>query len=336
MDTRVWPNLEAPSAAATSSMLQLLSQIVGKTTLALAPMVNHWWQVTLRVSARGLTTGAIPYGTGEFDVEFDLIAHEVVIRTSAGTSERIPLASGTVAAFHQHYFSALRRLGIEVTIRPLAVEIPETIWLDSDTTHREYDPDWANRFLLALQAAERAFSEFRGGFLGKVSPVQFFWGSFDLAVTRFSGRAAPTHPGGAPHCPDYVMIEAYSQEVSSAGFWAGDARFPEPAFYSYAYPEPEGFRSARVEPDDARYLQALGEFVLPYAAVRSARSPQREVLAFLNTTYEAAAELAGWDRATLEIAKVASAPKPVEEAHDRNLRTSQPGRRAPARRGAEQ
>jgi len=324
-DTTAWPDLSGPSAQSTVQTLHLWTQVVGKTRLALAPMVNHWWNVTFRVTPRGLTTRAIPYASRTFDVEFDLIDHELVIRSSTGGSERFELKEGSVAAFHQRYFAALRRLGIEVSIYPRAVEIPETIWLDSDLTHREYDPDWAHHFFVALIAADRALCEFRSGFLGKVSPVQFFWGGLDLAVTRFSGRQAPLHPGGFPNVPDYVMWEAYSHEVSSAGFWPGDARYPQPAFYSYAYPEPPGFSHVRVEPDAAGYEPSLGEFVLPYSAVRAARSPQREVRAFLNGTYAAAAEFAHCDRAALE-----------REAHDRSLRTPQASGHAPAWRGAEQ
>jgi hypothetical protein len=323
-DRTAWPDLTGPSARRTSTTLLLWSQIVGKTRLALAPMINHWWQVAFRVSAEGLTTGAIPYGSREFDVEFDFVAHELVIRTSDGAREAIPLESGTVAAFYNRYFATLRRLGIEFSIHPLAVEMPDTVWLDSDVSFRDYDPDWAHRFFLALLAANRALQEFRADFLGKASPVHFFWGGFDLAVTRFSGRPAPRHPGGVPHCPDYVMVEAYSSEVSSAGFWPGDARFPEPAFYSYAYPEPPGFREAKVLPEQARYDATLGEFLLPYAALRTASSPHREVMRFLKTTYDAAADLGGWDRAALE-----------RKAHDRDLQPSRAGRQAPVWRGAE-
>jgi hypothetical protein len=311
---------------------------VGKTRLELAPMINHWWQVTMAVTARGLTTGAIPYESSEFDVEFDLVSHELSIRSSNGKSERLALESGNVADFHARYFAALRRLGIDVSIQPMAVEMPETVRLDSDTTFREYDRDWATRYFHALHTVNHVFWEFRSSFLGKVSPVHFYWGSFDLAVTRFSGRRAPPHPGGVPHCPDYVMREAYSHEVSSAGFWPGDARFPQAAFYSYVYPEPPGFRRADV-PDGASYNEGLGEFVLPYAHVRAAHSPERELLAFLDATYDAAADLGSWDRAALErprlVTEAESEPE-TEEVDDRDLRTRQRGGQAQARGGAQQ
>jgi hypothetical protein len=278
------------------------SQIIGKTRLELAPMINHWWQVPLYVSARGLTTSPIPVGQRgfEFEAELDFISHRLEIRGSDGSTDSFALEAGTLARFYARYFAALRRLGVEVAIHPIAVEIPEEIHLDRDDTFRPYDPDWAHRFFGALVQADRLLKVFRGDFVGKASPVHFFWGSFDLAVTRFSGRSAPTHPGGAPHCPDYVMREAYSHEVSSAGFWPGDARFPEAAFYSYTYPEPPGFAKATVLPSSASYEAALGEFVLPYEVVRAAPSPDREVSSFLETTYTAAADLAKWDRRAVE------------------------------------
>ncbi len=295
-----WPELGAPSALETARTLLLWSQIVGKSVLASAESVNHWWQITFHVSARGLTTPIMTSGEQSFEVEFDLVDHELVIRSSEGRTARVPLRAEPIARFWERYFAALSTLGVNVAIYPVAVEIPETVYLDRDETPRVYDQDWAHRFLLALLDAQRVLTHFRAAFLGKVSPVHFFWGSFDLAVTRYSGRSAPPHPGGIPHCPDYVMREAYSHEVSSAGFWPGDARFPEPAFYSYAYPEPPGFAASRVLPRAARYVPELGEFILPYASVRESRSPDEELLTFLETTYGAAADLAHWNRATLE------------------------------------
>jgi hypothetical protein len=294
--------------------MHMWSQIIGKTRLELAPMVNHWWQVPLYVSARGLTTSPIPDGARAFDfeVEMDLISHRLEIRGSDGSADSFALEPGTLAGFYERFFAGLKRLGVKVEIYPLAVEIPETIYLDRDETFREYDPDWARRFFDALVHMDRAFKEFRGGFLGKASPVHFFWGSFDLAVTRFSGRKAPPHPGGAPHCPDYVMVEAYSHEVSSAGFWPGDSRFPEAAFYSYAYPEPAGFSEARVLPAGARYDTNLKDFVLPYEIVRRSPSPARELSTFLESTYAAAAELGRWDRPAVERTKSAASTEGAE------------------------
>jgi hypothetical protein len=295
-----WPRLDEGDGPETASTLQLWSQIVGKTRLALCPMTNHWWQVALYVSARGLTTSPIPNGDRVFEVEMDLVSHRLIMRSSDGGSESMPLGDGPLARFYAEYREKLDRLRIDVTMNPFSVEMPERIRLDEDTRPRRYDSDWANRFFRALASVDRILKQFRAGFAGKVSPVHFFWGGFDLAVTRFSGRRAPPHPGGVPHVADGVMREAYSHEVSSAGFWPGDARFPEPAFYSYAYPEPPGMPDAPVRPAAAGYQRALGEFVLPYAAVRSAPAPAADALAFLNSSYEAAADLARWDRGALE------------------------------------
>jgi hypothetical protein len=284
----------------TRKSLLLWSQIVGKTRLALSPMINHWWQVPFYVSARGLTTSKIPYGDVAFDVEIDLLAHKLVMRTSEGGLDAMDLGDKQLPAFYREYLDRLAGLGIQVDISPMAVEMPESIHCDRDAVTCRYDPEWATRFFRALLQAHRLLEEFRGGFVGKVSPVHFFWGGFDLAVTRFSGRTAPAHPGGFPHVADRVMREAYSHEVSSAGFWPGDARMNEAAFYCYAYPEPAGFASAALRPAAARYDPALGEFLLPYAAVRSAADPAAEVRAFLSSTYAAAADLAHWDRPALE------------------------------------
>ena len=295
-----WPRLDVGAGQETKETLLLWGQILGKTRLALAPMMNHWWQVPLYLSARGLTTSPIPSGDRVFDLEMDFITHRLIARTSDGGLESMSLCDGTLAGFYEEYVALLARLGLAPQIHPFSVETAERIRLDRDPRACRYDAGWANRFFRALVQADRALKQFRGGFIGKASPVHFFWGGFDLAVTRFSGRRAPPHPGGIPNVGDWVMREAYSHEVSSAGFWPGDARFPEAAFYAYAYPEPVGFRAAAVRPAAARYDPGLGEFVLPYAAVRSAADPAADVQAFLESTYAAAAELAGWDRAALE------------------------------------
>jgi hypothetical protein len=295
-----WPRLDVGGGAETSQSLLFWGQILGKTRLALTPMVNHWWQVSLRVSARGLTTRAMPVGDRMLDVELDFIDHRLVARTSDGGTESLSLCDQPLSGFYAEYTRRLGKLGVAVTIDPIAVEMSDRVLLDRDPRVCRYDADWANRFFRALIQADRLLEAFRGRFTGKASPVHFFWGAGDLAATRFSGRAAPLHPGGIPHVADRVMQEAYSQEVSSAGFWAGDARFPEAAFYAYAYPAPAGFGEAAVHPAAARYEAALGEFVLPYAAVRSAADPSAQVMAFLDSTYVAAADLGKWDRPRLE------------------------------------
>jgi hypothetical protein len=299
-ERNAWPRLDGRGAQETRTSLLFWGQILGKTRLALAPMVNHWWQVPLYVSARGLTTSPIPFGDRVFDLEMDFIAHRLVARTSDGGIESMPLCDQPLSGFYNDYVERLRRLGIAVKLWPFTVEMSERARLDQDRRVCRYDADWANRFFRALVQADRLLKEFRGGFIGKASPVHFFWGGFDLTVTRFSGRPAPAHPGGIPNVGDWVMREAYSHEVSSAGFWPGDARFAEAAFYSYAYPEPARFAAAAVRPAAARYEPSLGEFLLPYSAVRSAPDPAAEVRAFLDSTYVAAADLAGWDRRALE------------------------------------
>ncbi|HXU63826.1 MAG TPA: DUF5996 family protein [Polyangia bacterium] len=309
-----WPRLDVGGAAETRRTLLLWAQIVGKTRLALAPMLNHWWQVPLYVSARGLTTSKIPYGDRAFDVELDLLAHKLVLRTSAGRLDSIDLREQLLPDFYRGYLDRLAGLGIAVSIHPFAVEQTDSIRFDRDALSCRYDPDWATRFFRALLQADRLLDEFRGAFIGKASPVHFFWGAFDLAVTRFSGRRAPRHPGGFPHVADRVMQEAYSHEVSSAGFWPGDDRFGEAAFYAYAYPEPEGFAKAAVQPAAARYDPQLGEFILPYAAVRRAADPAADVRAFLATTYAATADLAGWNRAELERDVVYGNDRTIQEA----------------------
>jgi hypothetical protein len=299
-DQDAWPRLDVGGGVETSQSLLFWGQILGKTRLALSPMVNHWWQVSLRLTARGLTTTAMPVDHRVLDVELDLIEHRLVARTSDGGVESMSLCDQPLSTFYAEYMRLLGKLGVRVEISPVVVEIPERVLLDQDARVCRYDADWANRFFRALIQVDRLLKEFRGRFVGKASPVHFFWGAGDLAATRFSGRPAPLHPGGVPHVSDAVMQEAYSQEVSSAGFWAGDARFPEAAFYAYAYPAPAGFSEAVVRPAAARFEPALGEFVLPYATVRAAPDPSADVLAFLQSTYEAAAELGKWDRARLE------------------------------------
>jgi hypothetical protein len=281
--------------------MHMWTQIIGKTRLALSPMTNHWWNVPLYVTARGLGTSPIVFGTRAFDVELDLVTHEVHIRTTEGDRESFAVSAvHTVAEFHAAFFLRLTKLGITVLIQPLAVEIPETILLDRDDEPRRYDPEIATRFFHALLQADRLLKEFRGHFTGKASPVHFFWGSFDLAVSRFSGRRGPRFSAAVPHCRPSIMVEAYSHEVSSAGFWPGGPAHPEPIFYAYAYPEPAGFPAVTVAPKTARYSPELREFILPYAAVRASRTPDDDVRAFLSDTYEAAAELGDWPRQDLE------------------------------------
>ena len=293
-----WPSLPWPDWQDTCTTLHMETQIVGKIRMALAPMVNHWWQVTLRVTPRGLTTSSIPYGGRTFEIQFDLVDHRLQIRDSEGESRAVPLQARPVADFYRDLQEALHSLGVTARIWTVPVEVEERIPFEQDTKHSAYDPAAVERFRRALVQAERIFQRFRARYLGKVSPVHFFWGGFDLAVTRFSGRSAPPHPGGAWVAPS-VMREAYSHEVSSAGFWPG-AGLGEPAFYSYAYPEPPGFRRHPVRPQSAYYDERLGEFLLPYEAVRTAADPDELLLSFLQSAYEAAAEHGGWDRAVLE------------------------------------
>jgi Family of unknown function (DUF5996) len=297
----VWPDLPYPAWRDTAATLQLWTQIVGKVRLALTPWVNHGWQVPLYVTARGLGTGPIPVCNDVFEIEFDFVKHSLAVRTSWGEERALPLRPQTVADFHAGVLDTLRGLGVTVAVHEMPNELPDPIRFSEDTVHASYDADAAHRFWRALLQADRAFKLFRSGFLGKVSPVHFFWGSFDLAVTRFSGRRAPLHPGGVPGLPDDVTREAYSHEVSSAGFWPGNDMFPQAAFYAYAYPTPDGFKDAAV-PAPAFFEAALGEFILPYEAVRSATDPDALLLGFLQATYDAAADAARWDRAALDCA----------------------------------
>jgi hypothetical protein len=303
-----WPELPFIGWAATAATLHLWTQVIGKIRLSRTPWLNHSWHVTLYVSARGLTTGPIPDGDRSFQIDFDFIDHALLIRTSDGQERRIGLASDdskgmTVARFYGETFAALRELGIDVTINTMPCELPECIAFEKDAIHRTYDAEAVGRFFRVLVSVNDVLSRFRTGFIGKTSPVHFFWGSFDLAVTRFSGRPAPRHPGGIPHLPNAVAREAYSHEVSSAGFWPGSpgpVNFP--AFYSYAYPAPPGFAEAKVKPDKAFFSKILGEFILPYDAVRLAADPDATLMEFLQSTYDAAADLAKWDRKALECA----------------------------------
>jgi hypothetical protein len=307
-----WPVLAYERLAPTAATLQLFTQIVGKVRLARTPWVNHSWHVTLRVSARGLVTPLIPNGAAALQLEFDFIDHRLVIRTSEGGQRCVDLAAGSVADFYAAVMAGLEALGAPTRIVASPNEVADPVPFAEDRTPRAYDPAAAHDLWRALVQIERVFARFRSRFLGKSSPIHFFWGGADLAVTRFSGRRAPLHPGGVPHLPDAVTREAYSHEVSSAGFWPGDGRAPEPSFYSYAYPTPAGFADASVAPADARFDPTLGEFLLPYAAVRAAADPEAALLAFLQSTYDAAADLAGWDRSALECAEgELGRPRPV-------------------------
>ncbi|MGW6332411.1 DUF5996 family protein [Nocardia rhamnosiphila] len=294
----IWPALRVDDWADTRDTLHMWTQIVGKLRLARAPMVNHWWQVTFYISARGLTTSAIPYDGGTFDIEFDFIDHELVIRSCTGARHRINLEPQTVAAFYEEVMGALHALGIDITILARPVEVERAIPFAEDTTHAAYDRDHANTFWRQLVAADRVLNRFRGEFSGKASPVHFFWGAMDLAHTRFSGRTAPPHPGGAPNCADWVMVEGYSHELASAGFWPGGSA--EGSFYAYAYPEPDGYADTPIRPQAGYYDASIHEFLLPYEAVRTADEPEATLLEFLRSTYDAAADAAGWDREHLD------------------------------------
>jgi uncharacterized protein DUF5996 len=298
--TVLWPELPFAAWRDTCATLHLWTQVVGKIRLAKSPWLNHSWHVTLYVTARGLTTSPIPDGVRTFQIDFDFIDHALRISTSDGAERHFALAGLSVASFYAAVLAALKELGIDVVIDEMPNELPDPIRFSEDNQHRSYDADAVRRFFQILLNCDRLFKQFRTGFLGKASPVHFFWGSFDLAVTRFSGRPAPRHPGGVPNLPDAVAHEAYSHEVSSVGFWPGGGAIDYPAFYSYAYPEPAGFRATKVRPDAAFFSEALGEFILPYDAARTSGDPDQAVLEFLQSTYEAAADAAKWDRAALE------------------------------------
>ncbi|MFZ0760750.1 MAG: DUF5996 family protein [Candidatus Sulfotelmatobacter sp.] len=290
-----WPDLPLQAWQDTYATLHMWTQIVGKVRLALSPRINHWWEVALYVNARGLTTSAIPYGDGIFEVQFDFIEHQLILQASWGSSKTIALRPQSVAGFYAEFMSALRSLGIEVKIWPMPVEVPNPVRFETDTQHASYDAEYAHRFWQILILCENIFQEFRARFVGKDSPVHFFWGSFDLCVTRFSGRRAPERAGADP-----VTREAYSHEVISAGFWPGGGDIKGAAFYAYAAPEPAGFAQQKIEPAAAFYHPQMKEFLLMYDDVRRAASPREALLGFLQSTYEAGANLAHWDRKELE------------------------------------
>jgi len=295
-----WPDIPYEPWKESCTTLHLWTQIVGKYRLAWAPWINHSWHATFYVTARGLTTSLIPAGDESVQFDFDLIDHTLIGGVSDGAMGSFLLEPMTVAAFHQRFLALTDELGVRIDFNGTPNEVADPIPFSKDTTHASYDAEAVNRFWQALVQVDRVLKLFRTGFLGKVSPVHLFWGSFDLAVTRFSGRTAPMHPGGIPGLPDAVTREAYSHEVSSAGFWPGGGPVDYPAFYSYAYPAPEGFSSQRGEPSEAFFDQSAGEFILPYSAVRSAADPEQCLLSFLQSTYDAAARLGNWDRAALE------------------------------------
>ena len=298
-----WPALPFGEWEDTATTLHMWTQIVGKIRLALTPWTNHSWHVTLYVTSRGLTTSPIPYGARTFEITFDFIDHQLRIDTSQGERRAIDLKPRSVAEFYRAVMKILGELRLPVTINNVPNEIQNPIPFDQDEEHRSYDPEYANRFWHVLVQSDRVFKEFRSRFCGKCSPVHFFWGSFDLAVTRFSGRPAPPHPGGIPHLPDEITREAYSQEVSSLGFWPGNMAAPTPIFYSYAYPEPAKFAAAQVQPASAFYEPKFREFMLPYDVVRRAEKPDEVLLGFAQSTYDAASMLGKWDRDALQEVK---------------------------------
>lgn len=295
-----WPELPSEEWTDTLETLHLWSQIVGKVRTELSPWANHSWSSPLYVTARGLTTSPIPYGGRTFAIDFDFVDHRLPIRVSDGQARELTLEPMSVAEFYREVLGALAGMGLEVSIHPEPNELPDVIPFPEDEIHATYDAGHAGRLWEALVQSDRVMKAFRAGFIGKASPVHFFWGSFDMAVTRFSGREAPEHPGGFPNMPDEIVREAYSHEVTSCGFWPGNRENPDPIFYAYAYPTPEGFPEASVRPEAAFWLEALGEFALPYEAVRTAPSPDDALLDFFESTHAAAAELAGWDREALE------------------------------------
>ena len=297
-----WPMLDWPTWRETALGLQLRTQIVGKVRLALTPWLNHSWHVPLYVSARGLTTSAVPCGDRVLQIDFDLLADRVVLTTSDGGMREVALSAQSIADFHAAIVAALGALDVPAVFDGRPSEMPNPLPFADDRAVRPYDADAVRDFWRVLIRVARVFGEFRTGFLGKASPVHFFWGSFDLATTRFSGRSAPRHPGGMPGLPDPVTREAYSHQEASVGFWPGSDAYPHAAFYAYAYPLPAGFAEAAIAPVEASWNADLGEFLLPYDAVRTANDPDTAILAFCRSTYEAAADLGGWDRDLLECA----------------------------------
>jgi hypothetical protein len=298
--SKKWPSLDYPAMSGTIQTVHLWTQIVGKIRLVKTPWTNHAWHVTLYVSPAGLSTGSIPWDDGVFEIEFDFHQDELLIRLSNGKSGRFSLEDLSVAAFYKSLMSQLKELGIETEIYASPNEVETPIPFAEDEQHAQYDHDQMGNLWQALILINNCFQKFRAGFVGKCSPVHMFWGAFDLAVTRFSGRKAPLHPGGAPHIPLRVMQESYSHEVSSAGFWPGNDQFPHPSFYSYCYPAQEAFASQPVKPDKAFYTKDLGEFILKYEDVSNSENPERTLLDFLQSTYEAAANTGNWNRDELE------------------------------------
>ncbi len=295
-----WPELDWPAWRETAQHLHLITQIVGKVRLTCTPWLNHGWHVALYVTPRGLTTGPIPHDGRQFQIDLDMREHAVRLTGSDGKEASISLTAGSIADIHAAMMEALAGIGVAIRINTMPSELPDAIRFDADTQMRPYDPAAVEAFHAALLAMTPVFARYRTGFLGKASPVHFFWGSFDLAVTLFSGRTAPRHPGGVPGLPDPVTCEAYSHEEASAGFWPGSDAYPRPAFYAYAYPAPEGYADAAVKPDAARWDAGMGEFLLDYDAVCAADDPEGALLDFLQSTYAAAANLGDWDRERLE------------------------------------
>jgi hypothetical protein len=296
---QIWPSLPLPAWQESCETLNRWMQMVGKVRLKLTPAVNHWWHVPLYVTARGLSTALIPYGQRMFEIRFDFCDHRLVVETGEGEQKTLPLQSGAVADFYGEFMEMLQLLDIKVKIWPVPVEVTDSTPFYQDRRHKKYDPDFVNRFWQILVQTERVMQQFRSRFLGKCSPIHFFWGGFDLALTRFSGRPAPRHPPVA-NLAEFVAVEAYSHEVSSCGFWPGGGAIQEPAYYAYAYPEPEGFKDFPIRCDSAFYSQELHEFILPYDAVRAAQNPDEQLLSFFQSTYEAAAVSGHWDREALE------------------------------------
>jgi hypothetical protein len=296
----VWPHLPLEEWRDTYTTLHLWTQVVGKVRLALAPAQNHWWHVPLEVTARGLSTSLLWQRGRAFQIELDFVSHRLIVQASDGSERSFALSPYSVAEFYRRVMLALAELGFTVHVWPRPVEMEESIPFERDHAHTSYDPDFANRHWRILVQTERVLLELRSRFLGKASPVHFFWGGFDLALSFFSGRPAPPHPGGIPHVADWVMREAYSHECASMGFWPGGGAVQEPAFYAYAYPEPDGYKDHPVEPEQAFYHPEMRELILPYDAVRRSAEPERTLLAFFRSAYEAAAVHGRWDRASLE------------------------------------
>ncbi len=298
--SEVWPELPWPEWTSTAETLDLWMQMIGKIRLALATKINHWWHVAFYLTCRGMTTSPMPYGNWTLQIDFDFLTHRLIFQRNDGLQESLDLKPMPVATFYEDVMALLDRLGCHVHIWTMPVEIPNPIPFDQDTQHAAYDADYVSRFWKILLQTERVFTEFRARFLGKVSPVHFFWGSFDLALSRFSGRPAPLH-SSVPNISDQVVQTAYSHEVSSCGFWPGGAVLPEPVFYAYAYPAPPGFADTKIQPSEAYFNQTLGEFILPYETMRQAPNPAQYLLEFLQTTYEATANLGNWPRRELEV-----------------------------------